>query len=74
MATALTIIFTAAGLYLFFTPYFLLGVISMLAAGYSWTKWTPKDEERFIGFLAFFAFLGVVAVVLEQIISRFFLS
>lgn len=74
MATGLTILFTAIGLILFFTPYFLWGVGSFGLAVLSWRYHNTRDEERLVGVLAVIAFLSVVALVVEDLIGRFLLS
>jgi ABC-type cobalamin transport system permease subunit len=70
MMTALTILFAVSGMFLIFTPYFLLGFLCIGISIPFWKRRTIDDEEQFIAFLAVSAFLGVLVVISQDIIAR----
>ena len=74
MIIALMIFFTAIGVILLLSPYYMGGVILMALTTLLWRCHTIEREERFIAFLAVLAFLGGVALLAEDFIGRWLLS
>ena len=68
------IFFTATGLFLFFSPFYLAGFISMGFAVMAGQKNTVRSEDILVSFLAVLAFLGIVATIIEDLIGRWLLS
>lgn len=74
MATALMITLAAVGLVLFFSPYYMAGFVFMGLAAIAGRSSDARSEDIFITVLAALAFLGIVAVLVEDLIGRFLLS
>ena len=67
-------LFTAIGMILVLSPYYFIGFIMFGLAAICWKYHSTEKEELFVTFLAALAFLGVVAIFIEDFIGRWLLS